>query len=226
VNGVHDLGGMHGFGAVPLDGEPFHAEWEKRCFGLRVATSRGARVPTTIDEDRYAREQLAPRVYLGASYFERWLLAGEDIYLRHGVFSEAELDARRRELAQGRETPLPSNEDPEFVDRVLTALRQGKPARRQLDAEPRFGAGERVRTRNLHTTQHTRLPRYLRDRHGTIVRLHGAFDLPELAAVGEHRPEHVYEVRFEGAELWGTSAEPNSCVYAQLAESHLLPASP
>ena len=69
----------------------------------------------------------------------------------------------------------------------------------------------------------TRLARYVRGRRGVIDRLHGAFDLPELAAVGEHRPEHVYEVRFDAAELWGESAEPNTCVYAQLWESYLLP---
>jgi nitrile hydratase beta subunit len=226
VNGVHDLGGMHGFGRVaPDDGDAFHAEWEKRCFGIRVATSRGVRVPTTIDEDRYARELLPPHVYLAASYFERWLLSGEDIYVRHGIVDEDELAARRRQLAGRRDADLPSHHDPGLVERVLGSLRRGAPARRELDAAPRFGAGEHVRTRNLHTTRHTRLARYLRDRSGTIVRHHGAFDLPELAAVGEHRPEHVYEVRFEGAELWGDSAEPNTCVYAQLAECHLLPAS-
>ena len=41
MNGVHDLGGMHGFGRInaePESVEPvFHAEWERRVFGLFLA---------------------------------------------------------------------------------------------------------------------------------------------------------------------------------------------
>ena len=39
MNGVHDLGGMHGFGPVVLEpNEPvFHAEWERRTFALNLA---------------------------------------------------------------------------------------------------------------------------------------------------------------------------------------------
>ena len=39
MNGVHDLGGMHGFGPVVLEpDEPtFHAEWERRTFALNLA---------------------------------------------------------------------------------------------------------------------------------------------------------------------------------------------
>ena len=40
MNGAHDLGGAHGFGAVVAEpDEPvFHAEWERRAFALTVAT--------------------------------------------------------------------------------------------------------------------------------------------------------------------------------------------
>ena len=39
MNGVHDMGGMHGFGPVePEPDEPvFHAEWERRAFALTLA---------------------------------------------------------------------------------------------------------------------------------------------------------------------------------------------
>jgi hypothetical protein len=35
VNGIHDMGGMHGFGPVEVEaGEPvFHSRWEARVFG-------------------------------------------------------------------------------------------------------------------------------------------------------------------------------------------------
>ncbi len=36
MDGIHDMGGMHGFGAIPREaGEPvFHAEWEGRIFAI------------------------------------------------------------------------------------------------------------------------------------------------------------------------------------------------
>ena len=39
MNGVHDMGGMHGFGSVqPEENEPvFHSPWEARMFGMAVA---------------------------------------------------------------------------------------------------------------------------------------------------------------------------------------------
>ena len=38
MNGAHDLGGMHGFGAVrPESDEPvFHARWEGRVLGMNA----------------------------------------------------------------------------------------------------------------------------------------------------------------------------------------------
>jgi nitrile hydratase len=40
----------------------------------------------------------------------------------------------------------------------------------------------------------------------------------------EAQPEPVYAVRFDGVELWGDSAEPNSAVYIDMWESYLEPA--
>ena len=41
VNGIHDLGGMHGFGAVPREpSEPiFRDRWEGRVFAMVLLTS-------------------------------------------------------------------------------------------------------------------------------------------------------------------------------------------
>ncbi len=38
MDGIHDLGGLQGFGAIPYErDEPtFHAEWERRLFGISV----------------------------------------------------------------------------------------------------------------------------------------------------------------------------------------------
>ncbi len=39
MNGIHDMGGMHGFGPVEREeNEPvFHEKWEGRAFGIAVA---------------------------------------------------------------------------------------------------------------------------------------------------------------------------------------------
>ena len=73
MNGVHDMGGMHGFGAVePEAGEPvFHQPWEARTFALRQAC--GALGKWNIDMSRHANERMPPEEYLPATYYERWL---------------------------------------------------------------------------------------------------------------------------------------------------------
>jgi nitrile hydratase len=55
MNGVHDLGGMHGFGPVVIEpDEPvFHAEWERRTFALTLAMGGWRR--WNLDMSRHAR---------------------------------------------------------------------------------------------------------------------------------------------------------------------------
>ena len=73
MNGVHDMGGQHGMGAVPYEkDEPvFHATWESRVYALTRAMRAWRK--WTLDADRYALEILPPADYLRMSYFERWL---------------------------------------------------------------------------------------------------------------------------------------------------------
>ena len=70
MNGIHDMGGMHGFGPVQAEpGEPlFHAPWERRALGLTLAM--GATGQWNIDISRSARESLPPAIYLASSYYE------------------------------------------------------------------------------------------------------------------------------------------------------------
>jgi nitrile hydratase len=223
VNGPHDLGGSHGFGAVPVDdGNAFHADWEKRVFGITMAVSYAHRIPGTTDEARYAIEQLPPEIYLGSAYFERWLLGAETNYEAHGLLTRAELENRRRDLAADPGASLPASDDRGQVERVLDGLRAG-PHPRQAAGTPAYAPGDEVVARNVHTKSHTRLPRYVRGKRGRIDCVRGAFPVPELAAAGERELEFVYEVRFEGEELWGDSAETATCVYLQLWERYLQP---
>jgi hypothetical protein len=94
MNGIHDLGGKHGMGAIVLDAdEPvFHAPWEGRAFAMFATTVVFAGY--TVDEFRHAIERMAPADYLQSSYYEHWLHAFEDILIKRGFVSEDELEAR------------------------------------------------------------------------------------------------------------------------------------
>ena len=219
MNGIHDLGGMHGFG--PVDPEPnepvFHHEWERRTFALNLATGFLGR--WNIDMGRYAREHMPPAEYLATTYYEHWLYGLERLLVEKGLVSPQELRAMRPQGAADGVKAL-------GVDDVPTALRNRRAAR--LDAHlaaPRFKAGDRVRTKNLNPTGHTRLPRYARDKVGVIDRDHGVFIFADAhAATGEKVPQHCYAVRFVGRELWGPHAGPRDAVFVDCFEPYLEPA--
>ena len=73
MNGIHDLGGMHGFGPVEreIDEPTFHADWERTVVALQQATRRLGLF--NLDEFRFAIERMDPASYLVASYYEKWL---------------------------------------------------------------------------------------------------------------------------------------------------------
>ena len=80
-------------------------------------------------------------------------------------------------------------------------------------------------TRHIHPAGHTRLPRYARGRRGIIAAAQGAWVFPDANAHGlGEAPQHLYSVRFEGAELWGPLAEARVAVYLDLWEGYLDPA--
>jgi len=95
TNSVHDMGGMHGFGAVaPEPNEPvFHADWEKRVLALQRAM--GATGLWTIDGGRASLENLPPAEYLASSYYRRWFLGLERRVVAHGLVGEDEIKAGR-----------------------------------------------------------------------------------------------------------------------------------
>ena len=103
MNGIHDLGGMHGFGPIVREkDEPvFHADWERRVFGLLTATL--ALRKWNIDEFRHAIERMGAAHYLESSYYEHWLHAIETLLIEKGVISRTELDAKIAEL--GKQEP-------------------------------------------------------------------------------------------------------------------------
>ncbi len=205
MDGIHDLGGMNGFGLVEIEpNEPkFHERWEARAFSLNTL---GIRVleAYNVHEYRHAVERIDPAQYLAASYYERWFTAVATLLVEKGVVSHAELEAR----AGGR-FPLA---------RPAAAV---EPTRVTAGA-PRFAQGQRVAVREMHPAGHTRAPRYVRGKRGVVVRVSRPFEFPDLA--GHALPAHVeptYHVEFPARELWGDSAEARGAVVVDLWESYL-----
>src|SRR5579863_10365478 len=95
MDGIHDMGGMHGFGKVePEENEPvFHAAWEGRCLALNRAM--GAIGAWTIDEGRAGIEALPPDVYLSSSYYGKWALRLENMVVERGLAGADEIAAER-----------------------------------------------------------------------------------------------------------------------------------
>lgn len=224
MDGIHDLGGMDGFGPIPREsGEPvFHGDWERRVFALSEAT--GWTVPLSIDAFRQEVERMPPADYLAAPYYARWLFALETLLARAGAVTGAEIEAR----IAGAPAGPPAAAHPS-VCRPENALRQiaegGRYTRAAADVAQRFRPGDAVVARNVHPPHHTRLPRYARGRHGEIAADHGIFVLPDSNAQGAgERPQHLYAVRFAARELWGPDASEGDRLFLDLFEDYLEPA--
>src|SRR5450631_1736579 len=202
MNGIHDMGGMHGFGVVaPEANEPvFHAAWEGRVLALNRAMGHSRL--WNIDMSRAAIEVLPPDVYLTRSYYAKWLLRLEQLLLERALVDADELAAGHA-LRPGK--PLRRLEAAD----VGAALTRGSYGR-EPSAPARFKAGERVRTRNINPVTHTRLPRYARGRVGTIECVRGCHVFPDSVAIGKgENPQWLYTLQFEGRELWGDNCDPN-----------------
>jgi nitrile hydratase len=222
MNGVHDMGGMHGFGPIEPErnGEAFHAAWEKRVAALNGAI--GVHGLWNIDQFRHGIERMDPALYLRAGYYERWLASIETNLIERGVLTREEIDARTEGFQVDPAAAMPRREDPALAKLVVDQrLATGRAPRRE-GATPRFKPGDAVVTRNMHPRGHTRLPRYARGKRGVVDRFHGVDTLPDKSAHGlGPSPEPLYSVRFDAGELWGGSAAGRQRVYIDLWESYL-----
>jgi nitrile hydratase len=225
MNGVHDMGGMHGMGPVaPEANEPvFHHEWERRTFALAVATGYLRR--WNIDMSRHARERMPPAEYLAATYYERWLYGVQLLLAEQGLLAPEELEARRRG-APPRGTPAAAAPGPRVLkaEDVERALTMGS-AQMRDPVPPRFRPGDAVVARNIHPAGHTRLPRYARGKRGVVDRDQGVWVFPDAHADGKGKqPQRCYSVRFTARELWGAAASPRDSVYIDCFDDYLEPA--
>jgi nitrile hydratase subunit beta len=221
MDGVHDMGGMHGFGPVVIEGgdEIFHEDWEARVFALsHLSNVRGL---FGGPGGRAVGESMEAAHYLAASYYERWLWSAERRLEAKGTIVPGQVEAMMARLSV---TETPPTTDPELAAEAVAQLREGSPAM-GVAVNPRFGRGDRVRVRRIHPAGHTRCPRYVRGALGVIERVQGTDQLPDRAAYGlPTEAEPVYAVAFASQELWGDSDEPPWTVLIDLFETYLEPA--
>ena len=205
MNGVHDMGGMDGFGPVIIEkDEPiFHHEWEGRMYGIAMSLARQFR---NVDEFRHAIERIPAPVYLDSSYYERWLGAMMTLLVEKGKLTRGEL------IAAGAAP----------VDPIQPANGYTGDSPKVRRRRARFRVGDRVVARNINPAGHTRLPRYVRGRRATIARDWGEYVFADSNAHnGGERRQHVYSVSFTARELWGKDASSRDTLRIDLWEDYL-----
>lgn len=218
MDGIADMGGTDGWGPVhpPPPGEPaFGQPWEGRAFALTLLTM-GRVSGQNLDAFRHALERLDPDSYLKDGYYGRWLNASELMLVDSAILAPGAIDARARNLDGGHveEPAVPEPNKPDYAPTAAGSLRT-------VEQAPAFAVGERVRAKDISPAGHTRLPGYVRGHTGVVEVIQPAALLPDTHAhfQGENA-QHVYSVRFDSHELWGTDAE-NFGLTIELFESYL-----
>ena len=214
MDGVHDMGGMHGFGAVrTADGDlAYHEAWEPRAqvVGLMSKTSGGSM--------RRHIEQLPPADYLALAYYGRWLVAAERMHVALGALTADDLRRWYEHLDANPDEVPPRRDDPQLAELVARRLTSGRPLMRP--AATRFVPGDAVTVRRMHDIGHNRCPRYVRGAPGIIDAICGEDRLPGSdRSTGPIEP--VYTVRFGSDDIWGPTDEPSFAVFVDLWESYL-----
>jgi len=222
MDGIHDLGGKHGFGPVDhvSGGEPALA-WEMRMLHM-VNAAFVAGLIGNVDQFRHAIERIDPVSYLNDGYYGRWLGGLETLLVEREVIRTSELNDRVEQL--GGVVSRIASRPSALPDRV-TYPPAGWHGQRSILAPPLYQPGQHVRALSHGPTGHTRLPQYARGREGVIVACHDGWVYPDTNAHGRgERPQHLYTVCFEGEELWGENAEAGVRVHLDLFEPYLEPA--
>lgn len=216
MNGVHDVGGMQGFGPIrPEANEPvFHATWEGRVLAMNVAIAAWGKF--VVDNRRYVRELIPPAELLSMSYYQKWYTGLVTNMVEAQMVTRAEVDSGIPAAGSSKQIP------PLSATRVPIFWTNGAPKMRNAPATANFRVGESVRARNINPVTHTRLPRYARGKTGVVTRDHGIFVFPDTNAqyLGE-KPQHLYSVRFAARELWGEQARVKDSVYIDMWDDYL-----
>ncbi len=198
MDGMHDLGGKQGFGAIAYPPRPHDESWEPLVRALWVLGIRAGLY--NMDEYRHAIERMAPVHYLSAPYYERTLTAVATLLVEKGVVTAETLADKA-----GGAFPL---------SRAIGPGRASAPAQS-------FAVGQQVRVKNEFTSGHTRMPAYIRGKAGVVVAITPPYPFPDSAGHGMAAVwEPTYDVRFRSDELWPESSDP-AMVHVGVFQSYL-----
>ena len=191
MNGVHDMGGMEGFGPLQIEkDEPvFHERWEGVVRAMMARTNGRY---YNLDEFRHAIERMPAEDYLKASYYERWLHAVETLLFEKGAIEGGKATA----VTPDRKTPPAIKPRYQPGDRVVTRNMHPRGHTRL----PRYARAKRGVVRKVYG------PFLLPD-----ANAHGDHD----------RWQPCYAVEFEARELWGDEGGARDRVCIDLWESYL-----
>ena len=218
MDGVHDMGGMDGFGKVEAEPNepPFHAPWEGRVLAMQRAM--GYAGAWHIDHSRFAQEKLPPHVYLGASYYQRWLLAMESNVTERGYATPEELKAGHA-LTPGKTCRASSRTDVVGAGMTRRSFYRQQQGPRASSRATACGPRTSIRRR-------TRGCRAMRAARSAWSRCcHGCHVFPDSVATDAgDNPQWLYTVVFDGRELWGADADPTLKISIDAFEPYLEPA--
>jgi nitrile hydratase beta subunit len=206
MDGIHDLGGMDGFGEITVEkNEPtFHNQWEGQAFALNIVAI-GILQKYNADEYRHALERMNPYDYLNASYYERVFTGVASLLIEKGLISKRELVSKvSGNYPLARPNAVVKNKSKDTSNAAI------------------FSVGDRVKVQDIHTPGHTRMPAYVRGRQGKIIHVAPCFSFPNNAAHGGTlRKEPTYHVMFTSSELWNDDETNSDTVVVDLWESYL-----
>lgn len=199
MDGIHDLGGVQGFGRIQhtansLSYKPvFHEDWEHLGYSLLFLGAAELGL-FNVDELRHAIERMEPRQYLASSYYDRIVVGTASLFVEKGAITRQRLE----ELVGGA-YPL--------------ALPPG-PGRAANPPQEPFNVGDNVQVRDEFVSGHTRMPAYVRGKRGIVVH-RTTHEWPFPDTVGHGLPcacEPTYHVQFTTQELWADAADAGTVV--------------
>jgi nitrile hydratase subunit beta len=215
MDGVHDLGGVQGFGPIEIDDDPrpFKHDWEGRMWGINEAVAGGP--GWTLDWWRHVRELLLPLDYLTRPYFDQWAQIYAALLIDSHVATLGEVvKGKPRGAGSAGASPMRAKE-------VRAAAGRTESFRRETGAKPFFGVGQKVIVRSQGTVGHTRLPRYVRGRPGLVHAYRGIYVLPDAKALGRDEAGPLYTIAFQAGDLWPEAAGRRDRVFVDLWERYL-----
>ena len=227
MNGVHDLGGLHGFGPVDPGASTnrcFTTDWEKRV------SSRFSRRPVRLPECSMSTSSATPSnawtrpTICESSYYEHWLHAIETLARgkRHRSPPRNCVTPTPPPDASGQETPRSSWTMP-YPRSSPTGASARAGHRRQTQVQGRRH-GRREEHQSADPYPHARATCATNSGASIAITACSCFRTPPAHGKGE-KPQHCYSVYFSAQEVWG-SRRPRATtpLYVDLWDDYLVPA--